>query len=241
MTQAGQRYDLLAIGAHPDDVEVGAGGILIDLSERGYRCAVVILTQGEMGTGGNAEIRMIEVKRAADILGADIARTFDWGDTALEDTLEHRTELARVIRTAGPRVMLAPYPHVSHGRRQSHPDHVAAGLIAINAANLASLRKADLPGDPHLVKRIFHYFLPPKVPPTMVVDITKHFDRWIKALAAHESQFLNPGKSRDYIEHIAAMARSFGIQAGCKYGQGLYAAEPIRMSDLMALAEEPGD
>ncbi len=232
---------MLAIGAHPDDVEVGVGGILIDLSKRGYRCAVVILTRGEMGTGGNAEVRAAEVKQAAHILGVDIVRTFDWGDTALEDTLEHRAELADVIRTTGPRVMLAPYPQVSHGRRQSHPDHVAAGLIAINAANLASLKKADLSGDPYLVRRTLHYFLPPKVPPTIVVDITRHFDQWVKALAAHESQFLNPGKSRDYIEHISAMARSFGIQAGCKYGQGLWAAEPIRLRNLLALTEQPGD
>jgi bacillithiol biosynthesis deacetylase BshB1 len=232
-----EQYDLVSIGAHPDDVEVGTGGVLIDQQARGHRCGIVILTQGEMGTGGTAEIRTQEVRNAAAILGADILATFDWGDTRLEDRYDRRLEVARIIRTARPRVILAPYPHVGHGRRQSHPDHVAAGVIAINAASLASLQKADLPGEPHLITRIFHYFLPPQVQPNFVVDITPHFDRWIEALSAHRSQFLNPEKSRDYIEHLTAMARTFGMQAQCKYGQGFYAIEPILVGDILSLAE----
>ncbi len=231
-------YDLISIGAHPDDVEVGTGGVLIDLQKRGYRCGIVILTEGEMGTGGTAEIRAQEVREAARILGVDIIRTFDWGDTKLEDTYDKRLELARIIRATRPKIILAPYPHVGHGRRQSHPDHVASGIIAINASNLAALKKVEIPGEPHLVTRIFHYFLPPGVYPNFVVDITPHFDQWIAALSAHRSQFLNPEKSRDYIEQLSAMARSFGIQARCKYGQGFHAVEPILVKDLMTLSQE---
>lgn len=233
-----QTYDLLSIGAHPDDIEVGTGGVLIDLAKRGYKCGIVILTQGEMGTGGNPEIRAQEVKDAARILGVDIVRTFDWGDTRLEDSYDKRLELAKVIRATRPKIILAPYPHVGHGRRQSHPDHVASGIIAINAANLAALKKIDVPGEAHLVTRIFHYFLPPQVYPNFVVDITPHFDQWIAALSAHRSQFLNPEKSRDYIEQLSAMARAFGLQARCKYGQGFYAVEPVLVKDIMTLVEE---
>lgn len=231
-------YDLLSIGAHPDDVEVGTGGVLIDLQKRGYKCGLVILTQGEMGTGGTPEIRAQEVKDAATILGADIIQTFDWGDTRLEDSYDKRLELARIIRQTRPRIILAPYPHVGHGRRQSHPDHVASGVLALNAANLAALKKVDIPGEPHLVTRIFHYFLPPGVTPNFVVDITPHFEQWIAALSAHRSQFLNPEKSRDYIENLTAMARSFGMQARCKYGQGFCAVEPVLVKDIMTLADE---
>ncbi len=233
-----RNYDLLSIGAHPDDVEVGTGGVLIGLHDMGYKCGIVILTQGEMGTGGTAEIRAQEVKDAASILGVDIVRTFDWGDTRLEDTYEHRLALAEIIRQTRPKIVLAPYPHVGHGRRQSHPDHVAAGVIAINACNLAALKKIDVDGAPHLVTRIFHYFLPPGLYPNFVVNITPQFDRWIQALSAHRSQFLNPENSRDYIEQLTAMARSFGIQARCKYGQGFAAVEPILVKDVMTLAEE---
>ncbi len=231
-----KHYDLVAVGAHPDDVEVGAGGVLIDLGRRGRRCGMVILTRGEMGTGGNIDTRAEEVTRAAEIMGADVLATFDWGDTRLADSFEHRLELARVIRAARPRLLLAPYPKVGHGRRQSHPDHVAAGLLSVNAVGLAALKKADLPGQPHRVDRILHYFLPPGLAPDFVVDITPHFERWIDALSAHRSQFLNPEKSRDYVDDLTAMARSFGLQAGCRYGQGFRSAEPVLIDDLMALA-----
>ena len=230
-----QSYDLISIGAHPDDVEVGTGGVLISLAERGYRCGIVILTQGEMGTGGDAEIRSRELHAAAEILNAEVVKVFDWGDTRLEDSYDKRLALAQIIRDTRPRIVLAPYPHVGHGRRQSHPDHVASGIIAINAANLAALRKADLTGEPHLVDRIFHFFLPPGVTPNFVVDITSQFERWIEALKAHESQFMNPAKSKDYIESIAATARSFGLQSRCKYGQGFYAVEPVLVNDIMTL------
>ena len=243
MTDAPQIYDLISIGAHPDDVEVGTGGVLIDLARRGCKCGLVIMTHGEMGTGGTSEIRAREVEAAAKILGADLLARFDWGDTRLEDSYPHRLELAAVIRRARPKVILAPYPHVAHGRRQSHPDHVAAGVIAINASNLASLKKADIPGSPHRVDRIFHYFLPPGLQPNFVVDITEHFEQWMDALKAHESQFLNPEKERDYIESLTAMARSSGMMAGCRYGQGFVSAESIRVTNIMNLVEPyaPGD
>ena len=235
-----KHYDLLSIGAHPDDVEVGTGGVLIDQAARGRRCGLVILTQGEMGTGGDAETRAAEVRRAAEILGADIIKTFDWGDTRLEDTYQHRLELAAVIRQVRPKVILAPYPVVGHGRRQSHADHVAAGVLTINAANLAALKKADIPGEPHLVTRVLHYFLPPGTTPDFVVDITPHFDRWIEALSAHESQFLNPEKSKNYIEHLTAMARSFGMIARCQYGQGFCAIETVQIKDILMLVDGQG-
>jgi len=232
-----QKYDLLSIGAHPDDIEVGTGGVLIDLAKRGYRCGIVILTEGEMGTGGTAEIRAREVENAAEILGVDIIKVFDWGDTRLVDDYNHRLALGQIVRDTRPTVILAPYPHVGHGRRQSHPDHVASGIIAINAANLSALKKAELTGEPHLVQRIFHYFLPPRVAPNFVADISPHFDQWIRALQAHESQFMNPAKTKDYIESITASARSFGQQAGCKYGQGFYAVEPILVNNVMNLVD----
>lgn len=232
-----KHYDVLSIGAHPDDVEVGTGGVLIDLSKRGNNCGIVILTLGEMGTGGTAEIREKEVHAAAEILGADVLARFDWGDTRLEDSYDHRLELAKIIRATRPQILLTPYPHVGHGRRQSHPDHVASGVITLNAANLAALKKVDIPGKPHRVTRIFHYFLPPGVTPSFVVDITDYFDRWIEALSAHKSQFLNPEKSADYIEHLQSMARSYGMQARCKYGQGFKSVEPILVKNLMHLVE----
>ena len=230
-------YDLISVGAHPDDAEVGTGGLLIDLSKRGKKCGIVILTKGEMGTGGDEQIRQEEIRQAAEIMGADIIESFDWGDTSLNDSYEHQKQLAEIIRKTRPKILTTPYPQVGHGKRQSHPDHVATGVITINAANLARLKKADVAGEPHTVQRIFHYFLPPRVTPDFVVDITEHFDLWLKALSAHKSQFLNPDKPIDYIENLTNMARSFGAQAGCKYGQGFRSAEPLLIKNLMNLVE----
>ena len=95
--------DILAVGAHPDDVEVGAGGVIIDQTDRGRKCGLAILTRGEMSTGGTPEIRAEEVRTAARVLGASVEAHFDWGDTRLEDNYEHRLALAEVIRRTRPR------------------------------------------------------------------------------------------------------------------------------------------
>jgi N-acetylglucosamine malate deacetylase 1 len=232
-----QKYDLISIGAHPDDVEVGTGGVLIDLNKKKYKTGIVYLTAGEMGTGGTPEIRAEEAVNAARVLGSDLINTYDWGDTKLFDNYERRIELAALIRKYRPDIILAPYPHVGHGKRQSHPDHVACGQIVINAANYATLKKMPIEGEPHFVKRIFHYFLPPGLSPSFVVDITDHFEQWIEALKCHRSQFLNPEKSRDYIWSLESLARSFGSQVGCRYGQGFYHIEPMRITDLFDLVK----
>ncbi|MEW6016244.1 MAG: bacillithiol biosynthesis deacetylase BshB1 [Candidatus Zixiibacteriota bacterium] len=233
-----KQYDLISIGAHPDDVEVGTGGVLIGLNKNGYKTGIVYLTAGEMGTGGTPEIRAEEALNAARLMGSDLIHTYDWGDTRLFDSYEKRIELATLIRRHKPSIILAPYPHVGHGKRQSHPDHVAAGQIVINAANYATLKKMPIPGEPHSVKRIFHYFLPPGLSPSFIVDITEQFEQWLDALKCHQSQFLNPEKSRDYIWSLESMARSFGQQAGCRYGQGFYHVEPIRIVDLFDLVKK---
>jgi bacillithiol biosynthesis deacetylase BshB1 len=234
-------YDLISIGAHPDDVEVGTGGVLISLNRTGFKTGIIYLTAGEMGTGGDSEIRAGEAKKAAEVIGSDLIRTYDWGDCKLADTYENRIEIATQIRRHKPRILLAPYPHVGHGKRQSHADHVAAGQIVINAANYATLKKMPIEGEPHRVERVFHYFLPPGMAPNFVVDISSHFDKWIEALKCHRSQFMNPEKSRDYIWSLESMARSFGQQAGCRYGQGFYNVEPIRIVDLLDLIKKPPD
>lgn len=227
--------DMLAIGAHPDDVEVGCGGLLIKMAERGYRTGLVYLTRGEMGTGGTPEIREQEAKNAADILGAKILATLDFGDCQVADTYQNRLAVAQLLRRHQPKIVLAPYPHGGHGKRQSHPDHLAAGQIAVNAANYATFIKLPIEEKPFRIKTLYHYFLPTEVPPTFVVDITNQFDRWMAALKAHKSQFLNPGKDRDYIWSLESMARSYGGIIGVKYGQGYAIGEPMNIDDPFCL------
>ncbi len=230
-------YDLISIGAHPDDVEVGSGGVLIKLSRAGRRVGIIYLTAGEKGTGGDPFLRSSEASQAAAKMGADILKTYDWGDAALFDTHERRLLLAADIRRYAPQIILCPAPWIGHGRRQSHPDHVACGQIVVNAAQLAALSKADLNGPAYQVRRIFHYFLPPGMLPDFVVDISDCFESWIEALKCHRSQFLNPAKSRDYIEILESLARHYGLMAGVKYAQGFKADQTLLIQDIFDLAK----
>lgn len=230
-TSSGPAYDCIAIGAHPDDVEVGTGGVLIKLHDLGYKTGIIYLTRGEMGTGGTAEIRAGEAQKAAEIMGADLLDTLDLGDTRLTDTPDNRMVVAALLRKYRPRIVFAPYWTGGHGKRASHPDHLAAGLITINATNYAALKKMPIHGDPFVVRGLYHYFLPAGVMPTFVVDITQQFDRWMDALRAHESQFQNPAKPRDYLWSLETMARGFGAHCGTKYGQGFVIGEPLIIGD----------
>lgn len=229
------KLDCLALGAHPDDVEVGVGGVLVKLRQLGHSTGIAVLTRGEMGTGGTPEERQAEIHRAADIMGSRVVATLDLGDTLLADTPEARMKVAAVFRRCRPRLVFAPYYRGGHGTRASHPDHVAAGRIAMHAVPYAALSKLDLPGEPYSVPALFHYFVPPEVMPTFVVDITEQFDTWILALKAHASQFQNPTKPRDYIWHLESRARHFGSLIGVKYGQGFAAGEPMNVRDPLSL------
>ena len=211
-----KKYDMLVFGAHPDDVEVGCGGLIIKMNKMGYKCGLVILTQGEMGTGGTAAIRKKEVKNAAEIMGADIAAHLDMGDCKLADNYESRLLAAEIIRRHRPSIVFAPWWTGGHGKRQSHPDHLACGRIVMNAANYATFKKLPIDFPPYRVNALFHYMLPPEYPPTFVVDITEEYDQWIKALSAHKSQFLNPEKDRDYLWSLESMARTYGNHIGVR-------------------------
>ncbi len=229
--------DIISIGAHPDDAEVGTGGVLVKMKKLGYSTGIIYLTQGEMGTGGFPELRKKEAVRAAKILGVDLVVDLDFGDCRLEDNYKYRLKIAELIRKFKPRVILAPYPRGGHGKKQSHPDHLAAGKIVVNAANYAMLKKLPIQGEPYQVSAIFHYLLPTEVPPTFVVDITDEFDIWTEAVKAHKSQFQNPAKQYDYLWFLESMVRGYGNHIGVKYGQGFSIGEPMKIENLFCLIE----
>jgi bacillithiol biosynthesis deacetylase BshB1 len=233
--QDNDRYDLIAFGAHPDDVEVGCGGLLIKLKKRGYKCGIVVMTYGEMGTGGTPEIRKQEVQDAAAIMGADVLTHLDLGDCKLRDSFESRLIVAEILRRHKPSLVFAPWWKGGHGKRQSHPDHLACGRTVMNAVNFATFKKLPIELQPHRVKPLFHYMLPPEQPPTFIIDITDEFDQWIKALSAHKSQFLNPDKDKDYLWSLESMARTYGNMIGAKYGLGYAIGEPLKIEDPFCL------
>src|SRR4029453_6950459 len=176
--------DFLVFGPHPDDAEIGAGGLLRKMKARGHTTGIVDMTTGDMGWGP-PEIRRKECDDAARILQLDVRENLDLGDGPIEDIFATRCAAAAAIRRHRPQIVMAPYYNLPPGRGLGHNDHYKTGQVVANAYNLAHLRKAPVEGEPHQAKALFYYYLPPGTWPTFIVDITEFFDDWIRALDCH--------------------------------------------------------
>ena len=234
--------DFLVFGPHPDDAEIGAGGLLRKMKALGHSTGIVDMTTGDMGWG-TPELRIEECAKAARILQLDVRENLDLGDCRIEDTFENRCKVAAAIRRHRPQIVMAPYYQLPIGRGLGHNDHYKTGQIVANAYNLAHLRKAPLEGDPHQAKALFFYFLPPGTPPTFVVDITEHFEDWMAALNCHQSQFHNtervrPANQPTLTELFETFARYWGWQIGVKYAQAYLAVGPLKVGDPLTLVQD---
>src|SRR5207245_429688 len=187
--------DFLAFGPHPDDADIGCGGLLRKMKALGYSTGIIDITTGDMGWG-TPEIRLAENEAAARVLKLDVRENLDLGDCRVEDTFQNRCAVAAMIRKHRPQIVLAPYYDLPIGRGLGHNDHYKSGQIVANAYNLAHLRKAPIPGEAFQARALFFYFIPPGTIPTFIVDISDHFDDWIASLDAHRSQFSNPERPR---------------------------------------------
>ena len=241
--------DILALAAHRDDVEQTCGGTLLKMAERGYRTGIVDLTQGEMGTRGNAEGRAREAGDAAQLLRVSWRQALDIPDGRVENTWENRLKVARVIREQRPRIMILPY---WKGR---HPDHYTASTLGYEACFLAGLAKLDvLTGQPavdshfkesvppHRPFKIIYASLYADVRPTFVVDITRFIDQRHQALMAYKSQYANQQAGsalfvpeEEIRERTYAEARHYGLLAGVRYGEPFVQKEVGLVDDLTLL------
>src|ERR1700683_2160460 len=175
--------DLLAIAAHPDDVEQTCGGTLLRMAVAGYRTGIIDLTAGDMGTRGTPEIRVSESADAAKILKVSHRENLHFPDARLENSLAGRMTLAQRIRELKPRTVILPY---WEGR---HPDHYRAAEIGYEACFLAGLKKIDQYTEPHRPYKILYSSIYANVTPSFVVDISQYFDRRMESLLAYRSQY----------------------------------------------------
>lgn len=227
--------DLLAIAAHPDDVEQTCGGTLLRMAEAGYRTGIIDLTAGEMGTRGTPEQRLEEASAAAEVLKTSHRSNMRWPDTRLINTVGYRESLALEIRRLKPRTVILPYWEARH------PDHYHAGAIALEAAFLAGLRKLDPTSDPHRPFKVIYSSLYANVTPSFVVDISGQFDRRMESLFCYQSQYgaqaaasdLFPGTD-EIRERMAAIARFYGNLIGVRYGEPFMVKETMRVDDVVA-------
>jgi len=232
------KLDLLAIAAHPDDVELTCGGTMLKMANKGYKTGILDLTGGEMGTRGTPEIRAKEAVLAAKILKASWRGNLGIPDSDVQPSRQNKMRLAQMIRDLRPHTVIIPYWEARH------PDHYHASTLCYEACFLAGLKQLPLTGEPYRPFKILYATSFEGMPATFVVDITKEYAQRRKAILAYGSQF-RPAKSErkqrvflavDELDNrMDLLARHNGALIGVKYGEAFLQKEPMASDDVITL------
>ncbi|MFO7822456.1 MAG: bacillithiol biosynthesis deacetylase BshB1 [Cyclobacterium sp.] len=236
------KLDILAIAAHPDDVELSCSGTLASHVERGYKVGILDLTQGEMGTRGTPALRLEEAEQAAKNMGLSARENLGFKDVFFEDDQAHQVAIARIIRKYRPEMVLA------NAVSDRHPDHGKGGSLASHACFISGLRKVETEMDGNLQeawrpKAIYHYIQNNYIEPDLVVDISSHWETKINSILAFQSQFYNPDSKEpesfisrpDFLDFIEARSREMGHKINVKYGEGFTVERVAGVKNLFDL------
>ena len=233
------KLDLLAIAAHPDDVELTCGGTLIKMAQRGYKTGVLDLTRGEMGTRGTPEQRLHEAAQAGRIMGLAMRANLGLPDAHLEASEKYKLAVAAKIREWQPHTVILPY---WKGR---HPDHYNAAKLSYEACFLAGLKQLAIPGEAFRpFKILYSTTYDETVRPSFAVDITKQFEKRHKAILAYASQFRPrkpEKKSRVHIpldeleDRVNLTSRYYGRMIGVKYAEPFLVREIMQVEDVVKM------
>lgn len=220
--------NVLAVGAHPDDVEIGMGGTILVLRSHGHRVTICDLTNGEPTPIGTPERRAQEARQAAEILGVDRI-TLEMPNRYLTDSVENRMGVAEVIRSTRPEMLFVPY------WVDAHPDHVAAAELTEASRFYAKLTKTTIPGEPFYPRRVLHFLTTHyrlHVRPSFVVDISSQVETKMRAVAAYTSQFGPERGTEDMLKELLDVTRYFGHLIGRRHGEPFVSREEIGLSGL---------
>jgi N-acetylglucosamine malate deacetylase 1 len=230
--------DLLAIAAHPDDVELTCGGTLLKMAQRGYKTGILDLTAGEMGTRGTPELRTKEAAKAANLLSVKWRGTLGVPDSDVQPSRQHKVRLAAMIRQIRPKTVILPYWEARH------PDHYHASTLGYEACFLAGLKQLPIEGEAFRPFKILYSTSYADVRPTFVVDITAQYEQRRKAILAFASQF-RPGKGEKISKvHLAIdrleaemnqLARLYGQMIGVNYGEPFLQKELMKVEDVVKM------
>jgi bacillithiol biosynthesis deacetylase BshB1 len=233
------RLDALAIGAHPDDVELACGGTLLKLVSLGYRVGVLDMTRGEIGTRGSAEIRAREAEAASRELKLALRDNLELPDGRIWLTEESRVKMVRKIRQYRPRVIF------THYWEDPHPDHVHTTQIVREAAHVAGLVKYDAePGQERFrPQTVAHFMFPRTAVPTFIVDISEFADQKHRAISCYRSQ-LHDATSKEpetnlsseaFLRRVEARQRFYGSLIAVEHGEGFIVREALNVLDPIEL------
>jgi N-acetylglucosamine malate deacetylase 1 len=224
--------DVMCIGAHPDDVEIGMGATVAKMVRQGLDVVMVDLTDGEPTPRGTHETRMLEAKAAATSLGVAERVTLDLVNRELADTIAARKAVAALVRKHRPRVIFAPYPV------DAHPDHVAAAAIVEAARFYSKFVKTDIPGEPHKPAHLYHYWavhLRLVAKPSFVVDVSETIGSKSVALSSYVSQFGEHTANTGVLDWVATQAAAWGGLIGTEAGEPFFSREEIGIRDIRDL------
>ena len=233
------KLDILVMAAHPDDAELSCSGTILAQIAQGKKVGIIDFTQGELGTRGSAEIRLLEAADSAKILGLSARENMGFRDGFFLDDEAHQLKLVEVIRKYRPEILLA------NALTDRHPDHGRAGKLAVNACFLSGLKKIETTHDginqeAWRPKQIFHYVQSVYIQPDFVVDISEHWDKKEASIKAFKTQFFNPDNKEEntfistpeFMEFLKARAREYGQSIQVKYGEGFVKNQQVGVKDL---------
>ena len=239
------KLDVMAIGAHPDDVELSCSGVLLVEKRNGKRTGIIDLTQGELGTRGTAKIRMEEAAKAGTILGVDIRENLMMADGFFQNDRSHQLKIIEAIRKYQPEIILCNAPE------DRHPDHGRGAKLVSDATFLSGLMKIETKVDgliqkPWRPKYVLHYIQDRFLTPNFVVDITAVFEEKLESIKAYTTQFHNPGvdgpqtyiSTPDFLDSIIYRAKMLGKMIGVKYAEGFISEKMIGIKSLEVLIKE---
>lgn len=221
------KIDILAIGAHPDDVELGCGATLAKEVAAGKKVGILDLTRGELGTRGTAEIRAQEAAKAANILGVAFRKNLGFFDGFLVNNPASQLEIIKIIRKYRPEIVLC------NAIDDRHIDHPKASKMAVDACFLSGLRKIETifessNQEAWRPKNVYHYIQWKNIEPDFVVDISQFMDKKMEAIMAYKSQFFDPNtsepetpiSSKNFLDSLTYRARDLGRLTGVEYAEG---------------------
>ncbi|MEM1213731.1 MAG: bacillithiol biosynthesis deacetylase BshB1 [Planctomycetota bacterium] len=223
--------NILVVGPHPDDQELGMGGTILRLQQQGHNVLVLDMCNGEPTPYGSPEQREQEWTAAAEILGVK-RRLLGLKNREITHSVEARHKVAGVIREHQAEMVFLPY------FEDAHPDHVATTRIVEDARFDAKLTKIDLPGEPIYPKRLVYYFcthLRIVATPNFMIDITEQMDDKERSILAYETQFVIPEKNRQVVRWVRQMNGYMGSRVGVEYAEPFYVKEPLGLSSLEGL------
>jgi N-acetylglucosamine malate deacetylase 1 len=237
------KLDILAVGVHPDDVELSCAGTLLKHIQLGYKVGLLDLTKGELGTRGSAALRTEEATEAAEIMGALVREQLDLEDGFFTQNEGNTRKIIQIIRKYSPEIVFA------NALEDRHPDHGRAAKLISDACFLSGLVKIETLGDNNLPqapwrpKAIYHYIQDRALKPDFVVDISTYVDKKFEIIMAYKSQFFDPLSSepktpisgKDFLDAIKGKDSVYGRYIGVQYAEGFNVTKTIGVQNVFDL------